>query len=351
MNPTADLVPAFAVRINGKALPMEARADLTAVSVCQDIDAPDMFTLRLINWDMPRLKVTWSDDALFVEGNQVAIDMGYVDHLTPLITGEITGLEPAFESGETPALTVRGYDRSHRLMRGRKTRSFTAMKDSDIAAQIAGDLGLTAQVEDTGVVHDYVLQHNQTDMEFLQRRAHRISYRLNVKDKTLYFQPVPETEGGELTLSPDRDLLAFYPRLTTLPQVGQVSVRAWNPQEKAPIVGQTNNGIAPMGGSTPGPSAADNAFGPSHTADVIHPVFTQAEADQVAQGQFKERALSYIQGEGQCIGSPDLRAGTVIDIANIGARFSGPYYITSATHTYTPSQGYRTAFTVRRNAT
>jgi phage protein D len=188
-------------------------------------------------------------------------------------------------------------------------------------------------------------------MEFLQQRAHRIGYRLNVRDKTLHFQPVPETESGELTLSPDQNLLAFYPRLTTLPQVGQVSVRAWNPQEKAPIIGQANNGIVPMGGSTSGPSAADNAFGPSQTADVMHPVFTRAEADQVAQGHLKERALSYIQGEGQCIGSPDLRAGTVIDIANIGTRFSGPYFVTSATHTYTPSRGYRTAFTVRRNAT
>jgi hypothetical protein len=32
-------------------------------------------------------------------------------------------------------------------------------------------------------------------------------------------------------------------------------------------------------------------------------------------------------------------------------RFSGSYYVTSTEHSYKPSIGYRTAFSVRRNAT
>jgi phage protein D len=63
-------------------------------------------------------------------------------------------------------------------------------------------------------------------------------------------------------------------------------------------------------------------------------------------------ALTFISGEGVCsVGHPDLRAGTVIKIAGAGRRFSGPYYLTSTTHTITAKQGYRTTFTVRRNAT
>jgi phage protein D len=85
-------------------------------------------------------------------------------------------------------------------------------------------------------------------------------------------------------------------------------------------------------------------------AIVDRPVFSQAEADGMARGRFDEMALAYISGEGLCVGRTDLRAGTVISMLGLGQRFSGLYYLTSVTHSYSPSRGYITAFSVRRNA-
>lgn len=352
-NDTSRLVPAFRVQVNGSPIPARAAADLISATVHEDVGAPSMFTLRLLNWDMHRQRVTWSDDDLFTEGDQVAVQMGYVDHITSLIVGEITGLEPEFITNEIPTLTVRGYDRRHRLMRSRNTRSFTQLKDSDIAAQIAAALSLTARVEDSGVTHSYVLQHNQTDLEFLHERAARIGYEVVVEDRTLFFRPQQHTTTPVLTLSRDRDLIEFYPRLTTMSQVGQVTVRGWDPQEKQAIVGQAGGGDqrGTMGGVTGGPAASNSAFGSASSTSVEQPIASQAEADQIARGRFNQMALAYISGEGVCVGRTDLRAGTVVTMQGLGRRFSGQYYITSATHSYSPTQGYRTAFTVRRNAT
>ena len=104
-------------------------------------------------------------------------------------------------------------------------------------------------------------------------------------------------------------------------------------------------------GAKTGPTAANNVFGSSINTSVKRPVFSQAEADQIALGHLKNMALEYISGEGTCIGRTDLRAGKVIKLQGIGQRFSGNYYVTSTTHTCLPTQGYRTRFTVRRNAT
>jgi phage protein D len=312
-----------------------------------------MFVLRLKNWDMVQLVVTWVDDDLFSVGNEVEVQMGYVNNLKTLLIGEITGLEPEFQAGEPPTVTVRGYDRRHRLLRGRKTRSFTGMKDSAIASQIANALGLTPDTTDTAVTLDYVLQHNQTDMEFLQERAARIGYEVVVEDKTLVFRPRQNTGSEALTLARDADLLEFYPCLSTLNQVGQMKVRGWNIKDKKAIVGQADAGdeSTTMGGETSGPVAVEDAFGPSSAISIDHPVFTQAEADQIAAGRLNEMALAYISGEGMSIGRTDLRAGTIIQIEGIGNRLSGRYYIVAAVHSYRPNRGYRTAFTVRRNAT
>ncbi len=350
---TESLAPQFGIRINGSDLPFKAMTDVISVTVHQDVAAPGMFALRLITWDITAIKITWADDELFAVGNEVEIQMGYVDDLHILMVGEITGLEPEFFASEVPLLTVRGYDRRHRLLRGRKTRSFTQVKDSDLASQIAVRAGLSAQATDTGVTLDYVLQHNQTDLEFLQDRAQRIGYEVVVEDKTLQFRPRQHAGSEVLTLNREGDLIEFYPRLTTLNQVDAVAVRSWNPRDKQAIVGQAASGdeSTRMGGSTVGPAAAAAAFGSTESASVDRPVFSQAEADQMARGRFDELALAYITGEGSCIGRTDLRAGTLIGIEGLGRRFSGSYYVTSTTHTYTPQRGYRTGFTVRRNAT
>jgi phage protein D len=350
---TGQLAPAFRVRVNGADLPAQAAADLTVIAVQEDVNAPSMFTLQLINWDMARLRVTWSDEDLFAEGSQVEVHMGYVDDLETLMVGEITGLEPQFYADEVPQLTVRGYDRRHRLLRGRKTRSFARVKDSDIARRIAGDLGLTARVEDSQVTLEYVLQHNQTDMEFLQGRAERIGYEVVVEDKTLYFRPRQHTASQAITLTREADLIEFSLRSSTLSQADQVMVRGWDPKDKRAILGRARAGdeATHMGGAATGPQAASSAFGQASLIGVDQPVFSLAEADQIALGRLNEMALAYVGGEGLCQGRTDLRAGTVVKVEGLGQRFSGLYYVTATKHTYTPARGYRTAFSVRRNAT
>ena len=344
-------VPTLRVTVNGADLSRELAADLIAATVHQDVDAPGMFTLRLVTWDMDQRRVTWADDERFAANSTVEICMGYVDQLTRLIVGEITGLEPEFAADDLPTLTVRGYDRRHRLLRGQRTRSFTEMKDSQIASKIAAERGLRASATDSKVTLPYVLQHNQTDMEFLQERARLIGYEVAIDGETLLFRPRQHAQAAALTLARDTDLIAFAPRLTTLNQVGDVRVQGWSPADKAAITAQARSVGATMGGRTSGPRATAAAFGQSSTVLVTRPVFSKAEADAIAQGRLDDIALAYIGGEGLCQGRADLRAGAVVAITGVGRRFSGHYYVTAARHTYTPEQGYRTAFTVRRTAT
>ena len=186
-------VPDFSVKVNGAPMPLQARADVRAVTVEEDLAALSMFTLELYNWDDDKLQVSWSDSSLFALGSQVEIWLGYVDDLQRVMTAEITGLEPVFTADQPPTLTVRGYDLSHRFTRGRKTRSFAKIKDSAIVAQIAREAGLRAQVSDTKEQLDFVAQGNQTDWEFLRDRAGLLGYEVYVRDKTLYFRPPGHT--------------------------------------------------------------------------------------------------------------------------------------------------------------
>ncbi len=340
------------IRVNGARLPLDALTDIESVTVLEDVNALSMFTLVLYNWDEERLRVSWSDSSLFAIGGEVQISLGYVNDLHKVMTGEITSLEPAFTSDQPPMLTVRGYDYRHRLARGRKTRTFSQMKDSAIVSQVARGAGLIPRVKDTGTSLDYVVQHNQTDLEFLHKRAQLIGYELYVRDKVLYFQPHQHTGRASVTLQVGQDLTEFTPRLRSLDQVDEMTVRGWDTTKKSVIVGTARAGqeSTTMGGKASGPRRTRQAFGTATATSVDVPVQTKARADQMARGRFDDMALTYIQGEAACAGRPGLHAGTVVDIQGAGKTFSGTYYLTSVTHTVTPSGGYRTYVDVRRNA-
>jgi phage protein D len=343
------VVPEFDITIDGQRLAEDVRPFIVSIVVDDSIAWPSMFAIQLVSsFDLADVHA-WIDASVLAVGNVVEIKLGYGNDLETLIIGEITGLEPEYVVDRLPSVTVRGYDRRHRLQRGRKTRTFVAQKDSDIATVVARGAGLKAQAEDSKVIHDYVMQTNQTDLEFLQERARRIQYEVVVTDKTLQFRPVQNDKSEVMTLIVGEHLLEFYPRLSMARQIGEVNVRGWNPQEKKQILSAAQVESAGMGGKKSGPQM-NEAFGPMIDVMTMQPAMTQAEADQMAKAALNRKAMTLIEGEGSCLGRTDLRSGKVVKIADVGQRFSGKYYVTTAIHRYTAQGGYRTQFQVRRNA-
>jgi len=149
-----------------------------------------MFSLEFSNFDVERGALI-QDQTQFDVGKVVEIRMGTGDRLTTLMVGEITGLEAAYTSSGLPGLTVRGFDRRHRLQRGRKVRTFIKQKDSEIVSKIAQEAGLSPQVKDSKIVHDYVLQANQTDMSSSWRELDGFNMKFRWRIKNCSSSPWP----------------------------------------------------------------------------------------------------------------------------------------------------------------
>ncbi len=347
------LAPTFEVRVQGSPLSQDAAADVFAVNIVDDVDAAGMCVVQMLGWDGQKMAVKWMDDHRFAEGSPIEVSFGYVDRLRKAFSGEIVGLEPDFPEGQPPTLTLRGYDVRHRLMREQRTHSYLDSKDSDIVSQVAQKAGLGARAEDSGVSFPYLLQHNQTDFQFLSARAARIGWELAVDDRTLLFRPRPSDGGPTLTLRREIELLQFRPRLSTMGQSPTREVRGWSAADKKEVVAKAAVGDegALMGGSASGGATTKRAFSRSASAVVDRPVQNAEDAEQLAKQGFREMSRGYINAEGLCLGEPLLHAGMVVKIEGLGDRFSGNYYVTLAEHRFTTKSGYRTRFLARRNAT
>ena len=336
-------MPGFKVLVGGHALPDETVLDILTVQVCTYVEGASMFTVAFNNWHSREQDFKWIDVDLLSEGTELEVQVGFVDDFKTLIVGEVTAIEPEFPVDGVPILNMHGYDRLHRFRRGRKTRSFTNMKDSQIAEQIARDLQLRAQVEDTQVTHDYLLQHNQTDIDFLLERARRMRYEVTVQDNTLHFRKAANDQSEVITPAVWPHLASFYPRLSTMQQVSEVVVQGWNPEDQRSDCGRRAAGdeVSTMGGTTLGATLSEQAFFATKSVIVDTPIVSQGEAAADSQRQIQRYAGGVYHR--RRLGDWQHRISALAkssSLEGLGQRFSGLYYVTSASHSDQPERLY-----------
>lgn len=336
----------FEIKIDGANAPREFYDAVADVTVESSIGLPCMAAIRLRD---PSL--TWVDSASLGIGKPLEItarpDSTSGASSGVLFKGEITALEPHFSGEGKTELTIRGYDKSHRLHRGRKTRTFLNKKDSDIATTIAGEAGLSAQVDATTTTYEFVIQYNQTNMEFLMARAERIGYQVMVAEGVLYFKKGTSSTGNGPALVFMENLLEFEPRWTTHHQADAIKVQGWDVKQKTLLSGSAApNASLNQGGMTKtGGELAKSAFSAAEEVVVRRPVTSAGEASELATGLSNDISREFIEAEGVCDGNPGILAGRMVEISHVGQRFSGKYYVTTATHVR-DSGGYRTLFSI-----
>jgi uncharacterized protein involved in type VI secretion and phage assembly len=347
------------LEIAGKPAPPNLMEDLLQVVVEESLHLPGMFTLVIQNDYFPgrNQDEPWRYKNLLQIGKPVKI--GFTSSTTEsidynqskksyVIEGEITGIETFFSEKSQAHIIVRGYDVGHRLHRGRYNRSFLNTTDSAIVKKIIREVGiLPGTIDPSGAPHEYVFQENQTNMEFLRQRADRIGFELFVQNGKINFRK-PKADKQKLTLTWLTDLHSFRVRVTSAEQVKEVEVRAWDYQQKKPVVslkkqdkvitktqhGKGNTTSNKFKGKPPKPKMILN-WTCSNPKEVA--IKAQALCDELG-GQF-------IYADAKAEGNSDIRPGRIVTLVDMG-QHSGEYYVTETRHTY-HERVYMTEFSVR----
>ena len=250
-----------------------------------------------------------------------------------------------------------------RLFGTNKTKTFKNTTDSQLAQQIAQANHLQAQVEDTQIQYDYLIQPNQSDLEFLKQRAARIDFEILVQGTTLIFRKRSgQTQMYTLVWAGVQQAFAsgpntlplksFAPQVNALAPKSNVQHRAYDVSQKQPFVSNAgpSDQTSTMGGSQAGANIPQSAFNaPRDEVHVTSPFESKAEGDQRAKAALNSKAMQTVTGTAETIGIPDLRAGQLVQLLGVGPRFSGQYKIDQATHSIGAS-GYSTSLNVTRNA-
>jgi phage protein D len=376
-------VPAYQLRIRDR--DVQVQQDVISVSYTDSLTNIDSFDITVNNWDPGNTrgepgKFKYSDGTLFDPWQDVELKMGYYhqgeEDMKLMMVGEITTMSPNFPASGGSTLTVRALNMFHRFRTKQETKVFLNKFESDIAKQLVEAIDkelhkkvptLRIQMNDDEIKKNkqntekkpipFVEMHNQYPIVFLVQRARDIGYELTMSEEkqgkqrivTMHYRPTSDVTQRVYKLEWGKSLISFQPTLQTANQVSEVVVRGWDPQGKTKIEEKATRADL-VGEGTVNPADLGVTEAPlSQKIEIVvdHPVQGKDEAKRLAKKTLKQLAQGLVEAKGQTIGLPDLRAGSKVEIAGLGTRFSGTYAVTGTTHTIGDG-GYTTSFTARR---
>lgn len=326
------------------------------------------------------------------EGMTVEVDLGTVEEHSLVFRGRIYKVEGAFPRDDVPSLRATAYDASMAMGLKKRNRPWTDMKLSDIANAVAGDYfdpaSVSVEIEkegDLAFTGNGIRQQERTDLDFLNYLAKRYGCEVYVVpevmgDKLVFTSQYHiMTSDAEVTLYHGRSgaanrLLSFEASTNVgaiqLPRV--VSGMGYEGGEATEAttstiveVGQMEDGFADENLSASRQRNPDRADRLEKLIDAAPSVrealqdelgtvdrqgtatfLTEEETQAIAANQFSA-SIHGMHGSGSTDGNPRIHARAVIDIEDVGGRFSGIWYVSEVRHTL-DAQGYQTEFECQR---
>lgn len=324
--------PRFRVRVGDDEI-RESDGVISDLLVDSILDGADRFTfVERGGFDRAARRFTSVDWDRLRPETPVRIRLGYGNVQEPVFAGRIQSIRPEFPANGEPTVEVSGYGMLHDLTRGTNSRSWDESSDAAIAREVVSEYAFDrVVVDETGRPRQKVIQDDQSDYEFLRELADRNGFELFADRETLYFRAPKREQSPELTLEYGDSLASFSPEFNEADQVGTVEVRHWDPSAKREIVGSADR---------------DGGTG---TRVVRVPVASRDEAEAAAAAALERLSAELIEGSGDTVGLPELRAGTTVRLEGLGEMFTRTYYVIRSTHRIGTS-GYETGFEVTERA-
>lgn len=339
--------PAYKIFINGKDVVQKEHIGIEEIYVENSIDKADFFSFTVVNaYKFDKSIFEWQENALTI-GSKIEIKFGYIDKFNTIFEGYITSVKYDFSQREGASIIVSGMDASFLMMKGKKSFLWLKKKHSDIVDELAKKYKLKAQIKNTSMEFESIVQNNQSDYDFLRYLADLNSYEMFVLGSNLYFREINSSKDSIITLEMNRHMISFNYSIDLGEQVGGVVVRGYN-TKKEEIEAKCEKIDGINNGGKNGVSVLRSLDKTNTLHYIYEPLVSKNEAKQIAESMLLKKSMNYVSGDGMCVGIPEIIAGRYIKIKGMFGVKAKTFYITSTVHIF-DSTGYTTSFKIGGN--
>lgn len=347
--------------------PLTKNAVYTAIPTIQiDGQANDKVTAQLLSLEMREqeggmcsLEMRFSNfgsfstglaDLVFEDGTvlklgaAVLVYAGDASSPTQIFSGKITALEGRFPENGPPDLVVLAEDPLQSARMARRTKNWDSATLTQIATQVATNLGLTPVLAGLDTNIGDQLQFNESDLGFLRRLLARYDADVQVVGSELHASPRSQAQRNSFEIDLNSQLKQVRVIADLAHQVTQITATGWdyNQGQTISVTSQVTS-LGPGSGQTGAAWLQQASATRSEQAAQFSNLNSQ-DAQALVNSEFAQRARTFVVAHGVSEGNPNLRVGTYLQLAGLGPRFSNTYYTTATMHHFDTQNGYETRF-------
>lgn len=318
---------------------------LISIVVNESIDGLASLELRVSNFASNErgAGLAFDADSEVALGAGITVDAGPLGVQQRIFDGRISALEAIAGEREPPALIVRAEDKLVAARLARRTRIYTNTSIDDLARQIGQNLGLTVDTRDLPRVTATFAQFNESDLAFLRRVLARYDCTLRIDGRSLVVSS-RLANGATIDLAVGSQLRRVHVAADLAHQCTEVTASGWDAGQGSAFNASATGTQLGAGRGITGAKMLRRTFGERIEHLGALACVDSAEADALARAAFDQRARRFVTARGSVEGNPRLRAGTIVALRGLGARFDNSYEVVECSHRFDGNEGYQTDF-------
>ncbi|MDG5814098.1 phage baseplate assembly protein V [Chitinispirillales bacterium ANBcel5] len=325
------VLPNLQLELNGKLIDPQTARKVSSIVVRQALylptaalitftEPPDSFYENLQTEPATELIIKCDGDQIF-KGTTAA-----VEYTNQPFSGEV--------------VTLRAYDSLYKMRKKQKCRSHSNLTCSDIIAEIAAEYTILVNAEKSGPHFPYIIQYQQSDLDFITSISQRTGFYFYLKNETLEFF-LPELKEEPKILTRGKNLLECTIECNGTKSYDSFETFGWNPFRVSEHKGRAENS----------PSSSDIARNFSNLKEdapslaTYHiPLFDNEHADSLSNSIGNRSQGTEVTITGVAEGDPELFPGSAIKIEGVQKMFSATHILTEVLHQIDVHSGFITKF-------
>lgn len=321
--------PSFKILSNGTAI--SAEYQVQSIVVTRTVNRVASADVIILDGSAAAETFPASDAPDFVPGAEIEIQAGYHGEDESLFKGVVVRHAIRTFQRRPSVLHIECRDAAVKLTVGRKSAYFQDQTDADVIEQLAGDAGLTPDVEATTVTHKQLVQYYATDWDFIVSRAEANGQLVVTRDGSLVVKKPDTSPAPAVAVRYGGNLIEFEAVIDARTQYAAVKAKAWSAADQAMVEAEA----AAPAAAAPGNLTADDlagVVGLSELAVTHAGQLAEQELQAWADGERTRSVLSKVRGRARTQGFPAIYPGDVIDLAGVGERFTGSALVSGVRH-------------------
>ena len=305
--------------------------EVTQLQVQQQINRIPWAKITLLDGNPSEQTFTISESSSFVPGAEIEIKAGYHNQETSIFKGIVVRHGIKIREDGTSYLTVFCFDKAIKMTVGRKSAYFLNKSTQDIIQGVISAAGLTADVGSTGAPLAEMIQYYSTDWDFIVSRAEANGMVVTVNAGTVTVKAPDFSADSGLQITYGESLIEAEAEVDARSQLSSVTAKSWDFSGQSVLSGDSSEPTVNNQGNLTGQTLAQVIGSNAYEMITAAPVVS-GDLTSWANAQLLKSRLARLRGTVSFPGNAQPKAGAVVKLAGLGARFNGEAYISGVTH-------------------